>query len=113
MEERRKLKRRHLLYYSRVFDRVTGKQLGHIMDITAEGIMLISDEPIPVDETFHLRMDLPEDILSRPHLQFDAHSVWCQPDINPDFYNTGFRVNLASHDIALIERMIVEYGFRD
>jgi hypothetical protein len=113
-QDRRKLKRRHLIYYSRVYDRATGKLMGHLMDITPEGIKLISEEPIPNNIQFQFRMDLPEDIIAKPYMFFDALSVWCAPDINPDFYNTGFRVfNMNSKDAELIDHMIEEYGFRD
>ena len=102
--DRRKLKRRHLIYYSRVYDRANGKLMGHLMDITAEGVKLISEEPIEINQTFQLRMDLPEDIIAKPYIFLDAKSMWCSPDINPDFYNTGFRVyNMDPKDVELID----------
>lgn len=114
MKERRKLKRRHLVYYSRVFDRHTGELLGHLVDINAIGAMLISDKPLKVGEVHHLRMDVPEDIIGTPYLSFDARSLWCRPDINPDFFDTGFELlDMEEKTVAVIEKMIAEYGFRD
>jgi len=113
-KERRKHKRRHIVFYSRVFDRNSGALLGHLMDITIEGLMLISDTPLPTGSTYHLRMDLPEDVMTKAYLSFDADCLWCRPDINPAFYNAGFRVlNMKQEDVDLIENMIDEYGFRD
>jgi hypothetical protein len=113
-QDRRSRKRRHVIFYSRVFDRNTGALLGHLMDITTEGIMLISDAPLEPSITYHLRMDLPEDVKAKPYLSFDALCLWCRPDVNPAFYNAGFRViNMTQEDIDLIENMIDEYGFRD
>lgn len=113
-QDRRKLKRRHIIFYSRVFDRNTGALLGHLMDITVEGLMLISDSPLETGTTYHLRMDLPEDVRAKPYLSFDAQCLWNRPDINPAFYNAGFKVlNMTQDDIDLIENMIDEYGFRD
>ena len=113
-QDRRKLKRRHVIFYSRVFDRNTGALLGHLMDITVEGLMLISETPIETGIIYHLRMDLPEDVMAKAFLRFDVHCLWCKPDINPAFYNAGFKVlNMAQEDIDLIENMIDEYGFRD
>jgi hypothetical protein len=84
------------------------------MDITIEGLMLISENPLTTNITYHLRMDLPEDVMTKAYLSFDAYCLWCKPDINPAFYNAGFRViNMARDDIDLIENMIDEYGFRD
>jgi hypothetical protein len=113
-KDRRKLKRRHVIFYSRVFDRNSGALLGHLMDITIEGLMLISETPLKTDLTYHLRMDLPEDVMTKAYLSFDAQCLWCKPDINPAFYNAGFKVlNMVQEDVDLIENMIDEYGFRD
>jgi hypothetical protein len=113
-KDRRKLKRRHVIFYSRVFDRNTGALLGHLMDITTEGLMLINEFPLITGITYHLRMDLPEDVMTKAYLSFDAQCLWSRPDINPAFHNAGFKVlNMAQEDIDLIENMIDEYGFRD
>ena len=113
-QDRRKLKRRHIVFYSRVFDRNTGVLLGHLMDITVEGLMLITDSPLEAGEQYHLRMDLPEDAKAKPYLSFDATCLWNRPDINQAFYNAGFKVhNMTPEDTNLIETMIDEYGFRD
>lgn len=114
MDERRKIKRRHLLFYTRVFDRKTGKLLGHIADLTPEGMMIISEESLPVDETFAMIMDLPYGYASKNHINFDAVSKWSTPDLDPKFFNTGFMLlNLAEDDIAIIEKIITDFGFKD
>ena len=113
-DDRRKFKRRYLMYYSRVFDRETGSVLGYIVDVTPEGAMIISEEPVPPGKVYQVRMDLPEDISDKSFVDFTAESVWCKKDIDPNFYDTGLRIsNLSDEDRALIENMIQEYGFRD
>ena len=114
MEERRNLRRRHVIYYSRVYERKTGELIGHVMDITPEGIKLISEQAIPLQKRFHFRIDLPDDITLKEFMYFEAESIWCSPDVNPDFYNTGFRVfNMSADDAAFLNRMIDETGLRD
>jgi len=114
MTERRKFKRRYLMYYSRVFDLKTGEVLGYLVDLTPEGVMIISEEPIEIGQTYRLRMDLPEGLTAKTSLDFEAQSIWCKADIDPHFYGTGFQISqVAQEDIDLIERMIQEYGFRD
>lgn len=114
MEERRKLRRRHVIYYSRVYERSTGELIGHVIDITPEGIKLISEQPISINTHFHFRIDLPDEIMGREYMFFEAVSIWCTEDVNPDFYNTGFRVgNMEAQDIVFLNRMIDETGLRD
>lgn len=113
-DERRKFKRRYIMYYSRVFDRRTGRVIGYIVDLTPEGAMIISEEPIEPDTVFRLRMDLPEELSDKGYIFFEARSVWCQPDVDPNFFDIGVQlIEIEDEDVALIERMIAEYGFRD
>ena len=112
--EKRRLKRSHLIYYLRVFSRTSNETLGHLVDITPEGAMLISEKPIPVNTHFEFRMLLPTEIFGRTHLDFDAESLWSKRDVNPDFHDTGFRLlNVSVRDTAIISRLIDDYGFRD
>lgn len=112
--ERRKFKRRYLMYYSRIFDRKTGSVIGYIVDLTSEGAMIISEDPIDSKQVFQFRMDLPEDLSDKSFLDFEAESVWCKRDIDPNFYDTGIRLlNITPEDRALLDHMIQEYGFRE
>ena len=112
--DKRRLKRRHLIYYLRVFDRNSDQILGHLVDVTQEGAKLISENPIPIGRRFQLRMILPAEIFGRDHLDFEAESLWSNSDINPDFHDTGFRlIGVDTRDMLIIARLINEYGFRD
>lgn len=114
MDERRRLHRRHILFYSRVFDRKTGVFLGYLGNMNEGGLMIISEDAIEVDQIFLLRIDLPEDIYSRTVLNFEAKSVWCRKDIDPKFHNTGFQLMEISKDGKdIISQIIEDYGFRD
>jgi hypothetical protein len=112
--ERRTRKRRYVMFYSRVYDRDTGEVLGQLVDLTTDGIMIISDKYIASDIVFHLQLELPEDISPRQFLRFDAQSVWCRQDIVPRFFDSGFKlIDVPEQDVAILERMVDTYGFRD
>ena len=114
MQERRKLKRRYIMFYSRIFDRKTGKLLGYLSDLTPEGAMVISEDAVEPGLVYRLRMDLPEGSFDKNQLDFEAQSVWCKKDVDPHFYNVGFRlIGVPPQDEAIIEQIIQDYGFRD
>ncbi len=48
LSDRISIKRRHLIYYLRVWNNKEDKVLGHVVDITTEGLMLISEQEIPL-----------------------------------------------------------------
>jgi hypothetical protein len=111
--ERRKVKRRHLIYYLRVFDRTSGRQVGHLVDLTADGMMLMSERPIRVGRTIGFKMTLPGSHAEET-FEFDATSLWTSEDVNPDFYDTGFKFEkISRRHLAQIETLIDDYGFRD
>ena len=112
--ERRKLERKYLVIYSRVFDRKSGKILGYLGDMTPEGAMIIGEHRIEPGREMELRFDLPELLeLERDHLDLHAQSIWCNPDVDPSFVNTGFHfLNLDAQDLRIVEMLIDLYEFR-
>jgi hypothetical protein len=116
--ERRALKRWHLIFYLRVFDEESAAVLGHIVDISESGMMLVSDDPIPVCKDFHVWVDVPSETGPRQRIQLKVRSLWSHNDINPDFYDTGFFIKDASADTVdkltqLIEDFTTEFHIID
>ncbi len=113
-EDRRTIKRRHLIFYLRVFELDAEQPLGHVVDITAEGMMLISDQPIPIGQNHTLEIRLPDTEGALKPMQFRAVCRWCDNDINPSFYDSGFEfLEKKSQDIETIRSLIEAYGFQD
>ncbi len=112
--ERRTVLRRHLIYYLRVWDIEKDQLLGHLVDINTDGLMLISEKPIPVKKEFQLelRWNTPEG--EAQNLRFAAESRWSNNDVNAVFYDTGFLLKSADEaTLEPIKEMIEEYGFVD
>ena len=114
MEERRRLKREHIMFYSRVFDRETGAFLGYLGDLTPIGAMVIAEHRMEPETDVQLRIDLPEDMYPKPILNVAAQSVWCQRDVDPRFYNIGFSFQeLSPEDVAIVEQVIQDFRLED
>jgi cytidylate kinase len=113
-EESRAFKRRHLIYYLEVYDDATGTLLGHLVDITTEGVKLVSKAPIEKNRVYRLRMQLPEDYFDEKVLRFEATSLWSSNDVNPDFYDTGFRVTWKDKRAKnIVAGLVGQFGFND
>jgi len=112
--ELRKFKRRHLIYYLEVFDDESGELLGHLVDLTINGLKLVSKEEIPSGKDFRLRMIMPEQYCKDRQVTFAARSMWSSKDVNPDFYATGFSApDLDQETRRLFMVMINQVGFND
>jgi hypothetical protein len=98
----------------RVFEAGTLQQIGNLVDITPVGIMLVSEHPLPEGQTTRLRMELTEEVSTKPYMEFSALSKWCKPDIIPNMYNTGFEIlEISPEDASIIHQINTEFGFRD
>jgi len=114
VDGRRSIRRRHLIYYLRVWDDDTKKLLGHIVDITTEGLMLVSDQPIELNKKFNLEMQWHDSDGETKQICFEAESRWEHKDVNASFYDTGFIIlNQAAEMLTPIREIIDEFGFDD
>lgn len=114
MEFKRRVPRRHLIYYLRVFDRASNALVGNLVDISPIGIMLVSDKPQDVGREYQLRMMLPELVEGSRYIDFNGRAVWTKNDINPDFYDTGFELVEPSQEfMAVLESLLEELAFKE
>lgn len=114
MQDKRKLKRRYLLYYMRIYDALSRQQIGNLVDITQQGVMIVGEHPVPVGQIARLRMELTNEVAEKAYMEFSALSKWCEPDVTPDRFNTGFEIrDLSPEDAEIIQRINEQFGFRD
>ena len=114
MENRRKINRRYLLYFVRVYDATTRQQIGNLVDITPEGAMIVGQDPIREGQAIRLQLEVTSDVADKPYLEFPTRTIWCHPDLDPSLYNTGFEIQeLTPEDFSIIKKIIDTFGFRD
>ena len=114
MAHHRKEPRHHLIFYLKVFDQDTGQQLGHMGDITTEGLMVMSSEPLEVEREYNLEIRVESKLTRNPSLKFRAEARWCRPDYNPDYYATGFHLmDRQAETQTAIEKLVKDIGFND
>lgn len=84
--------------YLPVVDRDTDELVGYLTDVTVDGGMLQSEEPIEENRPFNLRMQLDEQIQGSNHIDVQAQSKWCRKERNAVFHNTGFEFREVSDE---------------
>lgn len=113
-EDKRKFPRRHLVFYLRIFDGMSSRVLGHLVDLSERGAMIVSDAPISLNQEYRLRMKLPTEIGGRSELILDSVSRWCHPDTNPDFFVVGFQLSALSAEYeGYIQQLIADFSIED
>ena len=113
-DDRRSVMRRHLIYYLRVWDVKNDKLLGHVVDINTGGFMLISEKQVKPGKTLELEIHWNTPDQKEIKVQFQAESRWSTNDVNPAFFDTGFKLIGPVEDaLEPIREMIEEYGFQN
>lgn len=108
MRERRTAERHNLFMYLRVMDRATEELIGHVVDVSAGGMMLVSDTPFVPAKTHQLRIVLPYTEPDEQTMDIEAECRWCGPDANDDYFDAGFRFLNPSADLRERIRGVVE-----
>jgi hypothetical protein len=112
--DRRTIKRRHLIYYLRVWRIDENTEIGHAVDLNTEGMMLISEKPVKTGEEMHLELRLPDSEGELKPMRFKAICRWSDKDINSAFYDSGFEfVEKSAEAIETLQTLIEDYGFND
>lgn len=112
--DRRTVKRRHLIFYLRVWEIPSDRLLGHVVDITPEGMMLISEQSIDTGREFELEVRLPDTEGELKPLRFRAICRWSDNDINTAFFDSGLEfLDRSPEDVESVKAIIEAYGFQD
>lgn len=93
MPNQRQYDRRDSIFYLKVYSQDTDELLGHVVDISEKGIMMVASAPMQTGRQLALRMHLPEPVSEDIQtVDFEAESRWCEPEANPDLYDIGFEI---------------------
>ena len=98
--------------YLKVRSRETGELIGHLVNISDQGLMIVGEQPLEPEQQLQLEIDPPEHLrLSRP-VSFEAEIRWCRPDANPDLYDYGLVVTHTGEAFReLFHRLATGFSF--
>jgi hypothetical protein len=92
MEESRRNVRRKPNDYFLVFNRYKDEFIGRVMNMSIDGIMMYSEEPMEINKLYYCRMALPEKINGLEQIFFDAESMWSKENKNVNMFETGYKI---------------------
>lgn len=92
-----------------VHHRETKELIGYLTDVTVDGGMLETTDPLG-EEFFPLRIELTEEIGGSRHIDVDARCVWTRKDRNAVFHNSGFEFqNISAETRTRIAELAERY----
>lgn len=107
----RKLERKELSQLIAVNDVINGGVFGELVNVTTEGIMVMTDQEIETQAIFQLSLELPEPLIGSAQIVLGADCLWCRRIENFSRYWAGFQIIDAS-ELALeqVEALIDLYA---
>lgn len=109
MKDARKRPRDVVDKFLPVHHRETGELIGYLTDVTVDGGMLETADPLE-EELFPLRIQLTEELRGNRYIDVDARCVWTRKDHNAVFHNSGFEFQtLSSEACSCIAELAERY----
>jgi len=105
----RRIERHQLPYFLQVFNRLTDKPIGFLGNVSEDGLMLISQLPMMVDVDFELRLKIPGADDTFHPIDLTVTCLWSHEDINPQHYDSGFRVLQAPEEYGQLINVLLNY----
>ena len=97
-----------------VYDLETNDQIGQLVDMSTEGIMLVGGSVMKLNTVYQFKIVFPIAIYKDREISFNAVCLWC--DKNPDgsSYQAGFQLRDVDPDLKkLLKCLIQGPGFED
>jgi PilZ domain len=110
----RQEERVRLIYYLRLFQEGSRDPLGHLINVTGDGFMLMGEREMRPNIVYQLAMDLPPHMGRGTQMRFTGEVKWRKsPDRTP-FYHTGIKfIEIAPRDRELLEHMARDFYRED
>ena len=91
--EHRRSQRKRARHTINVTNAITGRPIGHIGNLSIDGMLLISNQRVPEDALFQFSFQLPSGATAQQHqLEIGVHEQWCETAKVPGQFWTGFRI---------------------
>ena len=111
---RRRAKRRHLIYYLDVYEATTGRLVGHVGDLTREGLLLLELEQLDLGATLDLEVAMPDVPGLSGRIRARATVRWLGEDRNPSIACAGCSFEpLSLEDETALDLLVRLVGFED
>ena len=93
---KRKHERKELNHSIIVFDLINSVELGELVNVSIEGLMLITNKEVPIQSIYQLSLQLPTAINGKSTLELEADCLWCRKIEDFHRYWAGLQIIDAS-----------------
>lgn len=107
MNEQRRAPRKRPDYIVTVTDAMTGDPLGHLGNLSSNGMLLISQHSPRSEAVYQVSLPLPAHDGSAPSIEVGIQEQWHEPAATPGQIWSGYRIiAIGSADAAQLEHWL-------
>ncbi len=83
--------------------------IGHLVDITENGLMIRSSVPVEVDQVYQVQVNVQKAVPGEEMLELSAYCQWCRAASTLGGYNAGFRIaNMTQHGADIVKELTLQ-----
>jgi hypothetical protein len=106
-KHRRAQERKELNQVIAIHDIINGHALGELINISSNGLMLISEKLIETSSIFQLSLQLPATINGKDSIEIGVDCLWCRKAENFNRYWAGFQIIDVSQETSEIINILI------
>lgn len=107
MIEKRRLPRKRPAAPLQVTDAMTGRVVGHVGNLSLEGMMLLADVEIENDALYQFFFHLPDEHGRLQPIEVGAQELWSEQAHQPGRFWTGFRfIDLGEAEAHVLRKWL-------
>ena len=91
-EKVERAQRKHLIYFVKVSSSKGEALTGRLVNISSNGLKLITKEKLFVGDTYSLEISLPEKTYELKHIACTCKTVWSRHSTGRDHFSAGFEI---------------------
>lgn len=108
MNERRTSHRHPVPHRIEVFDPVSGIAVGIVVNLSAEGFMLVCPYKVSPGQSLDLLVKLPRKIDDHDDVALKARCIWCRNSSYSEEFGAGFVIDEISEDGRMVLNKLVD-----
>jgi hypothetical protein len=97
-----------------VYNLQTKMPMGQIVDLSAKGMKLMSEEPVAASKIYYCRIPLKRKINDFDEVIFDAECRWCKQNNKTLWYDSGYLLRFPRPEYAdIIKKITRDWMIKD
>jgi hypothetical protein len=111
LSEKRNLERRELIYYLKVRDLATDKELGRMVDIHRQGLLLMGEKRLIPKTEYTISIEMPKAMMDQgiKNVTLKSKVMWARPSQTTTYSESGLQFLGADLDAQRTIDKLIEF----